>query len=253
MTSISRGGDYRERNPVSIGEPEKVTSWPFKEPEKTSAWDKEPANDAAPRDAPIRLVDYEKETEDRKKAAIRERVSPAGALKFLPPRLEEMRLKYGIPDGVFKSIAGWDRVLVYPIDPFDYDSKHPGTGIERSALSQKKDQQDGYRGVLVSAGLTASDRLMSHGWELGDIVITNKNVPFARACERIPHIGDVYILVMREADLAANESLQKRIWDGEVRITDVGGPDGYSHQLETLVDGEWTTLKKKSVYVNDCW
>ena len=25
--SISRGGDYRENNPVSIGEPDKVTTW----------------------------------------------------------------------------------------------------------------------------------------------------------------------------------------------------------------------------------
>jgi hypothetical protein len=38
MTNIARSGDYRTSNPTSIGEPEKVTSWPFKEPTKKSAW-----------------------------------------------------------------------------------------------------------------------------------------------------------------------------------------------------------------------
>lgn len=244
--SINRGSG--EAMPISIGEPDKVTSWPFKEPEKTSAWDKEPP----PKDAPIQLRDYEGDTLARAKKALRERVSPPGKLPICP-QLEEKRLKYGIPDGVFKAAAGWDRVLVYPIDPFDGDEKHPGTGIFRSALTQKKDQQDGYRGVLVSAGLTAADRLMSHGWELGDTVITNKNVPFARAFERIPEHGDVWVLVMREADLACNESLQARLWNGEARIVDVGGDDGYCHQIERLVDGKWTTRKKLSAYVADCW
>lgn len=250
MNGISRGGDYRERNPVSIGEPDKVTSWPFKEPEKTSAWAKE---QAPVKDAPVQLRDYEKEKEARIEALIRERVSPPGGVRGIPPALEAQRLKYGIPDGVFRACAGWDRVLVYPIDPFDGASKHAGTGIERTMLSKKKDQQDGYRGVLISAGLTAADRLMSHGWELGDIVITNKNVPFARAFDRIPEAGDIWVLVMRDGDLAANESLRARIWEGQVRIVDVGGHDGYSHQLERLEDGEWTTLKKKSVYVADTW
>lgn len=251
--SISRGGDYRESNPVSIGEPEKVTAWPFKEPTKTSAWDKEPSNGTKPvKDAPVRMVDYEAEKKQRQRDAIRKAMSPPGALPICP-RLEDKRQKYGIPDGVFRAVAGWDRVLVYPIDPFDNQETHPGTGIIRSALTQKKDQQDGYRGILISAGLSAADRLMSHGWELGDTVITNKNVPFARAFERLEEVGDVWVLVMRDGDLAANESLQERIWAGEARIVDVGGEDGYCHQIERLVDGQWTTRKKQSAYLADTW
>lgn len=247
MSNLSRGGDYRYDKPVSIGEPEKVTSWPFPEPEKKSAWKDEPA-----KDAPVRMVDYEAEKQERKKKAIRDSMSPPGALK-LPPALEAQRQKYGIPDGVFRAMAGFDRILVYPIDPFDDEQKFSGSSIHKPELTQKKDHAEGYRAVLISAGLTAADRLMGHGYEPGDVVLTNKNVPFARRCQQIPEAGDVWVLVMRDGDLAGNESLQKRIDAGECRIVDVGGEDGYCHQIERLVDGEWTTRKKKSVYVQDSW
>ncbi len=246
---ISRGGDYRTSNPSSIGEPDKVTSWPFKEPEKKSSW---PETRGEPFGSTPPLVDPEGAKRERGKKAIRERMSPPGALR-LTAHLEESRIKYGIPDGVFKAAAGFDRVLVYPIDPFDDDDKIPGTELYRPALTMKKDLQEGYRAVLISAGLSAADRLMSHGYELGDIVMTNKNVPFARRCEQIPDVGDIYVLVMRDGDIAGNESLQQRILKGEARVTDVGGEDRYEHQIERLVDGEWTTRKKQSVYVQDSW
>lgn len=246
MNGISRGGDYINGTPVSIGEPDKVTAWPFKEPDKKSAWAD------APRDIPVPMVDYETEKLARAKKAIRDSMAPAGALG-LSPALEAKRQKYGIPDGVFRTAAGFDRVLVYPIDPFDGEETFSGTSIVKTKLTQQKDLQEGYRAVLISAGLSAADRLMGHGYELGDTVLTNKNSPFARRCQQIHDAGDIWVLVMRDGDLAGNESLQERITAGEARISDVGGEDGYCHQIERPVDGEWTTRKKKSVYVADSW
>lgn len=247
--SISRGGDYREHKPTSIGEPDKVTSWPFPEPVKTTAWKD---TDVAPaKDAPIRMVDHELEKQQRAKKAIRDSMSPPGALG-LCPGLEAARQKYGIPDGVFKAAAGFDRVLVYPIDPFDGDEKFSGTSIHRPNLTIKKDMQEGYRAVLISAGLSAADRLMGHGYWLGDVVMTNKNVPFARRCQVIPDAGDIWVLVMRDGDLAANESLEERIRSGKCKIVDIGTDEEWCHQVAYLdADGEWTVRKKKSVYVND--
>lgn len=249
MTNIARSGDYRTSNPVSIGEPEKVTSWPFKEPEKKSAW-----NDNDKPEAPGArfMVDPEIEKRELAKKAIRDCMSPPGALR-LHPQLEAHRQKFGIPDGVFRAIAGMDRILVYPIDPFDDDDHVAGSELFKPKVTKLRDIQEGYRAVLISAGLTAMDRLMSHGYELGDIVLTNKNVPFARRCQQIPNVGDIFVLVMRDGDLAGNETLQDRIDAGLVRVTDVGGEDGYCHQIERLVDGEWTTRKKQSTYVADSW
>lgn len=252
--SISRGGDYRRSNPTSIGEPEKVTSWPFKEPEKTSAWN----DNATPKEPQIDLRDYEKDTAEKRTALIKERMSPPGALR-LPPLLEKHRLKYGIPDGFFQSQAVFDRIYVFPLDQFDGEQTYSPQGkIIRGQLTRLKDLQEGNRGVLISAGLTAADRLMSHGIELGHIITTNKNVPFARRCERLSDGTEMFFLVMREADLAGSETLAEQLRTGEKQIQDVGDPGEYQHQVCDLIANDnglaaYGARKKKSVYVNDNW
>lgn len=221
----------------------------FPEPEKTSAWTEK---DRAA--FPAEFRDFELDKAIKRTKLIKERMSPEGALG-LPPKLEAARLKHGIPDGFFKYLAGFDRIFVFPLDPFDQSEKFPGTDIYRPQITKQKDMQEGFRGVLISAGLTAADRLMSHGYELGDIVMTNKNVPFARRVEQLEGF-DMFVLVMRDGDLAGNETLQDDIRAGRRRVVDVGGGDGYSHQLaepSPETPGEWIIRKKQSVYVQDCW
>ena len=218
----------------------------FPEPEKKSSWE-------ARSEPKIELRDVEKEKAERRSRLIREHMSPPGALR-LPPLLEAHRLKYGITDGFFKSQALFDRIFVFPIDQFDDEETYGGTSILRANLTKLKDMQEGHRGVLISAGLTAADRLMSHGVEIGSIVTTNKNVPFARRCERLEDF-EMFYLVMREADLAGSETLASDLRAGSKRILDVGDANGYEHQVVDIdIDGELTQLrKKKSVFIQDCW
>ncbi len=219
----------------------------FPEPEKTSAW--KPEERGEPR---IELRDPELDAAIKRTKLIKERMSPPGALR-LPEKLEAARLKHGIPDGFFRVAAGFDRIFVFPIDPFDADEKMPNSFLYRPELTKQKDLQEGYRGVLISAGLTAMDRLMSHGYELGDVVMTNKNVPFARRMELIEG-KPMFVLVMRDGDLAGNETLQADILAGKRRVADLGGPSGYQHQIATVnPDDTLTVEKKQSVYVQDCW
>lgn len=218
----------------------------FPEPEKASAWKAEDRGE--PR---VDLRDHELDKAIHRTKLIRERMSPPGALG-LSPKLEAAREQHGIPDGFFRTCAGFDRIFVFPLDPFDQNEKIPGTSLYRPQLTKLKDLQEGYRGVLISAGLTAADRLMSHGYELGDVVMTNKNVPFARRVEQLEGF-DMFVLVMREADLAGNETLEADIRAGRRKVVDVGGSDGYCHQIAELVDGQWTARKKQSVYINDNW
>lgn len=219
----------------------------FPEPEKKSAW-----ADKARSEPRIELRDHELEKAEHRTKLIRAKMSPPEELK-LPPKLEAARQKWGIPDGFFKYAAGFDRIFVFPVDPFDQDERLPGSFLFRAQTTKQKDLQEGYRGVLISAGLTAMDRLMGHGYELGDIVMTNKNVPFARRMELLE--GEpMFVLVMRDGDLAGNETLQEDIRAGKRRVVDVGGPDAYSHQVaERNADGDWTYAKKQSVYINDTW
>lgn len=247
--SINRGSG--EAMPISIGEPDKVTSWPFKEPEKKSSWDEA----AKPK---FELRDTELEQAKKRTEMIKKRMSPPGALK-LPPLLEAQRLRWGIPDGFFKTQAAFDRIFIFPLDQFDDDEKFaPGSPILRPKLTKMKDLQEGNRGVLISAGLTAADRLMSHGIELGHIVTTNKNVPFARRCDRLEDGTDLFYLVMRDGDLAGSETLAEEIREGKRQIEDVGDPGEYQHQVSDLVDSikgapVYSSRKKKSVYVTDTW
>lgn len=236
--------------PISVGDASKVTAWPFKEPEKTTAW----KDEAAAKDVPVDLRDYERDSAVKRTALIRERMSAPGALK-LPALLEAQRLKHGIPDGFFKSQASFDRIFVFPLDPFDGDEKiAPGSMLYRANLTKLKDMQEGHRGVLISAGLTAADRLMSHGVELGHIVTTNKNVPFARRCEVLKDGHQMFYLVMRDGDLAGSETLAEEIQRGEKKIVDGGESDAYQHQIAVRTDSsDWSFLKKQSVYVNDAW
>jgi len=208
-----------------------------KEPDKKTSWS------AVIDKALPELRDHEADKADRRAALIKERMSAPGALR-LPPLLEEMRWRYSITDGAFKSQASFDRIFVFPIDPFDNADKLPGSFLYRANKSKLKDLQEGHRGVLISAGLVAADRLASNGIELGHIVTTNKNVPFARRCEVLED-EQLFYLVMRDGDLAGSETLAEELRSGDKTITDAGGDDAYCH----VIDG----VKKQSVYVQDSW
>lgn len=219
----------------------------FPEPEKTTAWKPEER-----KEAPLELRDHELDKAIKRTKLIKEKMSPPGALR-LPDKLEAARLKHGIPDGYFRVRALFDRIFVFPLDPFDQDEKIPGSMLYRPQITKQKDLQEGFRGVLLSAGLSAADKLMSHGVELGDIVMTNKNVPFARRVELLE--GEpMFTLVMREADLAGDETQEADIRDGRVRVVDVGGEGSYCHQIaRSDGNGGWDVSKKQSVYIQDSW
>lgn len=239
---ISRGGDYRDSRPTSIGEPDKVTSWPFKEPEKTSAW-KDADVASAVKDAPVALRDFELEDDAKRTELIKSRMSPPGALG-LPELLEAQRWKYGIPDGAFACRAVFDRIHIFPIDLFEESDKIPGTNLTRARLSKQKDEQNGHRGILISMGLTAADHCVSHGIELGHVVRTIRNAPHAQECERIGKL-QIFYLVMRDGDLTGSETQEELIRAGKTRIVEDGGEHSYCFNIEGR--------KKRIALTKDNW
>lgn len=239
--SISRGGDYRENKPISIGEPDKVTSWPFKEPEKVSAWKDHVATTA--RDVPIHLVDHELEKAKRRTAEIKALMSPPGALG-LPKLLEEARLKWGIPDAAFDARAIFDRIHIFPIDAEGDKETYGNTSIHRPEAKKALDVQKGHRGILISMGLEAMDHCVSHGVELGHIVRTIRNAPHVQECARIS-FGPMYFLVMRDGDLTGSETLEQEIRSGKKQIVNDGGDNALVFNL----DG----YKKKRALIRDNW
>ena len=223
-----------------------IYSFPeFKEPEKTSSWSEEQRPGWKP-------VDYTLEAAKKRTEILKQNMSPPGELG-LHWLLDQQRLKYGIPDQAFRNQACFDRIYVFPLDVVDGDAAQKTTGgIIKPSTTKMRDKQEGHRGVLISAGLTAADRLSSHGIGLGHIVMTNKNVPYAHKVLELPEEW-VFYLVMRDADLAGSETLMENIRAGKQRIIDIGCDHQFEHQIASRDGDEWDVSKKQSVYVNDTW
>lgn len=238
--SLSRGGDYRYDKPTSIGEPDKVTSWPFPEPEKTSAW-----KEARPaKDVPVELVDSELEAAKKRTAELKTMMSTAGALG-LPALLDEARLKWGIPDSAFDARAIFDRIHIFPIDYEGEKETYGNSSIVRPDAMKKRDVQKGHRGILISMGLEAMDHCISHGIELGHIVRTIRNAPHVQEVARLVHGGPMYVLVMRDGDLTGSETLEQEIRAGSKQIVNDAGEHGVNFNLsgyskrKALIRDEW--------------
>lgn len=246
--TISRGGDYRTDRPISIGEADKVQSWPFKEPEKTTAWkDSElaEAERAMLRTAGMPMRDPELEKAKRRTAELKKLMSPAGVLG-LPELLDEARLKWGIPDAAFDARAVFDRIHIFPIDAEGVGKETYGTSsIHRPESAKMRDLQNGHRGILISMGLTAADHCVSHGIELGHIVRTIRNAPHVQECARLVEGGPMHFLVMRDGDLTGDETLELELRLGKRRIVDVGGEHSYAFEI----DGK----KKQVALTKDNW
>ena len=239
--TISKSQGVNGLTPISIGDPEKVTAWPFPEPEKKTAW-KDDAKQVEPAGARF-LVDTELEKAKKRTEEIRALMSPPGALK-LPPLLEAQRLKWGIPDGAFRAQAVFDRIHVFPIDFEGQKETYGNSSIHRPETTKMVDVQNGHRGILISMGLDAMDKCISNGMELGHIVRTIRNSPHAQECARTSY-GPMYYLVQRAGDLCSSETQWDELQSGESSIVDEGGTHCYCFQI----NGK----KKRGSHANDNW
>lgn len=260
---ISRGQGVDGLKPISIGEADKVQSWPFKEPEKTTRVDEDAdARERASVQAELDRIRAKRDRqglptvipkkleeelnkpkfsrdEDFIKAQKREleiasKMSPPGAL-HLPPKLEAARWKWKICDKAFERQAQFRRIHIVQVSmvallrPED-EAFYPGTSIELSSLSQRIDTEGCHMGVLISAGLTAMDELASHGTELGNIVGFIRNAPMNHTYD-ISELGDSKYLVMNAGDITCDETLGQELIAGKRRVVDEGGEKSYCHVI----------------------
>lgn len=143
-------------------------------------------------------------------------MSPRGALN-LPSKLEEARWKYGLVDSLFDYQAAFDAVFVYQVE-YDEGETFGGGLIHKPDVTRIKNTRDSHIGVLVSAGLTALDALVSHGIELGDRVIIVKMAPFAIRCG-FTSLGEEYLLALRAGDILGSAEIAEQMRAGQVHQT----------------------------------
>jgi hypothetical protein len=158
-------------------------------------------------------------------------MSPPGALD-LPPKLEESRLKYGIPDSVFNVEALFDRIFVFQL-PRVFGDVIEGTSLIKPEGVRQREEEGTPRGVVVSAGLKALDNLRSNGVEPGDVVNFIRLSPWKLTLQEIAGV-EINVLILRDGDLIASEELPVRRKRGFLTTVCVTTDAGLEHRIAHL-------------------
>lgn len=165
----------------------------------------------------------------------------------LPPRLEQRRLEWKVPDGVFRVSPGtlYDRILIYQI-PLLSECREDGNKIGgaagllwKSEQTKEKETREAPRGIIVGAGMKALDSLRSHGVDLGDIVYFAKNTTYSIQVDYIAGKWE-RVSLAREGDLILSEDVALGMRTGAIHVEQVErvGEDGVTRTEHLLVDGK---------------
>jgi hypothetical protein len=155
---------------------------------------------------------------ERVKEKLTEVMATPGTLG-LPELLEARRLKYGMPDGLFKHQAAYDRVLCYQIPRFETET-FGDTLIVRPDSVKKKDREGAPRAVIVSAGMRALDNLRSNGMDLGHVVTFLRLSPWRFPAEMVEG-HEFYLLPLYAGDIIASEDTAEELKTGKREVTTV--------------------------------
>lgn len=160
-------------------------------------------------------------------AELRKHVSPPGALPWLPPRLEQRRLEYQIPDEAFARQALFDKVHIFQI-PMWSSETYGDTGIVMPDVGAERMEESAPRGIIISAGLQALDVLYSNGSGLGHRVQFQHMTPW-RAPYAMFGGKEFYILPMRVGDLINDEDAVDALRHGAAELVFDKGQHKYRY------------------------
>jgi hypothetical protein len=151
---------------------------------------------------------------EAKSAEIAKHVAPPGTFKWMPPLLDQRRIQWGLVDKLFSAACSFDRVLVWQYPAL---SEIGSTGIVLTENAQAREKQSANRGILIGAGLSAMDKLRSHGFELGHNVQFIRNSVFR---QQAGYIGGQWheAIMLQVGDFTANEDLAEKLNSGELRV-----------------------------------
>lgn len=145
-------------------------------------------------------------------------VAPLGKLsKSIPERLDKIRVDHGIPDAAFNTAPTFDRCFIWQIGSRSEQTFTPGGILVMPDAQFVREKRETPRGILIAAGLTAMDQLLSHGIEIGDVVLTTKLAPYHAP---IGYIGgqERYVIVLAAGDIVGSEDLATRLKEGTATI-----------------------------------
>lgn len=148
--------------------------------------------------------------------ALKAQLAPPGTFN-IPKVLDERRLQHLVPDNAFKIQPLYEWCFAYQLAREDMEEGETwgNSRIIKTETAKKLGTDESPRCLLISAGLGALDTLASHGIQLGDIVFTVRNAPWAIQIATIG-VKRLYVRAFRDADIIAGEDLWKRLASGEL-------------------------------------
>lgn len=183
-----------------------------------------------------------KSIEEKFRAAM----APAGTYN-IPEILEKRRMEYGIPNGAFESYPTFDKVYIWqiPLPGQGGDKYVEGGSILKPENVQSHERNTAPRGIVVSAGLQAMDRLWSSGTSIGDIVRFKKLSPFIMPVAQIE--GKSFsVYVVRDGDIESSEDFAAKLNARTISIKNVS-KDGYDFRVVDS-NGNVTGTKQDPYY-----
>lgn len=166
-------------------------------------------------------------------------VSPPGAIKGLPPLLEQRRLEYQIPDEAFGRAALFDKVMLFQIPMWEQET-YGDTSILMPETGRERIEESAPRAVIVSAGLKALDVLHSHGSGLGHRVQFQHLSPW-RAPFMMIAGHELYLLPMRVGDLIDDEDTAAALRSGELELV---YDNGHRYRRPEVETSWWSWVRR---------
>lgn len=188
-------------------------------------------------DAAESAVAFERMSKDAD-SALAKSLKPPGHFAQLPPLLEERRLQYKIPNGMFTRQACFDWIYLWQVPEHEGGTGKIGEGLlyaPDTGASRMKEEAP--CGIICSAGLQALDHLRSNGMDLGHKIQFVKMAP----CRILADIIEgkwLYGIVIRDGDVMSSFDLAEEQRQQRVRASRKQWNDGVERHYYHNGNGE---------------
>lgn len=151
----------------------------------------------------------------------------------LPPLLQKRRIEYSIPDGAFAEQFGFDRVAIWQLAN-DQGDTYKGSVIVKAEVSKARDQRTAPRGIIVSAGAAAMDKLRTNGFEVGQIVRFVRLSPWRLEVDVVDG-KTVELMVVKVGDVVSSKDMGDEARENG-HCAYAWSADGQEHRYRKLFD-----------------
>lgn len=131
--------------------------------------------------------------------------------------IEDARWAYMIPDSAWDLQAVWDRVFVFQVPQFEGETIGSQKLIIATEQAQEREERSNCEGILISAGLTATDQLISNGIQFGHRVAFAQNYLWRKRIAQGEH-GEEFVGLFLAGDICGSYEVAAGLRSGDITL-----------------------------------